>query len=346
MFFFYLIAFSLLFVGIKVSKRGTFHAEFTSKGQCNAIKGLFILMVFISHSMVEIRDCGYGFDGIADSFGLRIRNEFMQLIVVMFLFYSGFGVMESITLKKEEYLSLFPRRRLLTVLLNFDIAVVLYLILDLVLGIAVDGKQVFLSLFAWESLGNSNWYIFVILFCYLVTFIGFVMFKKNAQLALGFVAFMVFAGMVGLSYCKPFWWYDTMLCYPFGMLLSMHQERLVAIFKKNYWPILISCVAVFMVLHMANLPGLHGLTYNVKSMVFAFAIVLLTMKVKIGNWFLYWAGVSLFPLFIYQRIPMIAIRELAGEIWICNNPYLFVSLCFGITVAITISYKYWQVKFK
>ena len=68
------------------------------------------------------------------------------------------------------------------------------------------------------------------------------------------------------------------------------------------------------------------------------------MMVKTGNAVLKWLGVNLFPIYIYQRIPMIAITKLAGDGFVCNHPYVFIVSCFAVTSLIVVGYKYWQVK--
>ena len=65
-----------------------------------------------------------------------------------------------------------------------------------------------------------------------------------------------------------------------------------------------------------------------------------------GNGFLYWAGASVFPIYIYQRLPMRALRHWAGDAWVGANPYVFILLCTGITGVIACFYKYWQIKLK
>lgn len=59
---------------------------------------------------------------------------------------------------------------------------------------------------------------------------------------------------------------------------------------------------------------------------------MITMKLKIGNSILLWLGLNLFPLYIYQRIPMITIQHYAGDEWLCLHPYLYVASCFVITL--------------
>ena len=59
---FYLIALVLLFAGVKICNKGQYFDDYTSKEQAIAIKGLFILMVFICHYISSLRSCGYGLD--------------------------------------------------------------------------------------------------------------------------------------------------------------------------------------------------------------------------------------------------------------------------------------------
>ena len=131
--------------------------KYLSKDCCNFIKGIFILWVFVRHALP--------YTGRS----LFVDNWMAQLIVAMFLFYSGFGVTESIKNKGEAYLNAMPKCRLLTTLVNFDIAVVVFAVVDLLIGHKFGLYQLALSFTGLDSIGNSNWYIFDILLCYALT---------------------------------------------------------------------------------------------------------------------------------------------------------------------------------
>lgn len=139
-------------------------SDYLGREQCDSIKGLFLLFVFFRHFMGYVIQAGghtYVFD------------EYLgQMIVTLFLFYSGFGVMESIKKKGDEYVKSMPKRRILTTLVNFDIAVLAFIALDLMLGRPITIKQTLLSFVCWESVGNSNWYIFAIICCYIAAFVS------------------------------------------------------------------------------------------------------------------------------------------------------------------------------
>ena len=158
---------------------------------------------------------------------------------------------------------------------------------------------------------------------------------------------LVLAGEAALSFLKhgETRWYDTLLCYPVGMGFSLFKERFTAFSRRYYLPALVLALVVFLFLHFQKwIPVLRGLTYNAQSIAFCLLVVLLTMKVRVGNRFLYWAGASVFPIYIYQRLPMRALRHWAGDAWVASNPYVFILLCAAITGIIACLYKHWQIK--
>lgn len=137
-------------------------SDYLGREQCDSIKGVFILFVFFSHFMGYVGRVG----------GYVIDTHLGQMMVTLFLFYSGYGVMESIKKKGDEYVKSMPKRRILTTLVNFDIAVLAFIALDLILGRPITIKLTLLSFVCWESVGNSNWYIFAIICCYIAAFVS------------------------------------------------------------------------------------------------------------------------------------------------------------------------------
>ena len=63
------------------------------------------------------------------------------------------------------------------------------------------------------------------------------------------------------------------------------------------------------------------------------------------NRFLIWLGVNLFPLYIYQRLPMLTINELCPSV-VSVYPIAFYFASFLITIIIAASYKYWRISFR
>lgn len=355
---FYFFIFCMMLYGIKF-KRGSFFQDYMGKPQCNAIKGIFILVVFMRHVVPYVMSAGYGMPSLLDKVYILCNKQIGQLLVVMFLFYSGYGVMESIKQRGEGYIKSIPKRRFLTTFVNFDIAVSLFLLLDFALDIDVTTEQYFLSRIGWDSVGNSNWYIFIILISYLLTYFSFklslkwnkTLFKPEYSDRLGGALLLVVLSLiaVGILYVvkKPHW-YNTLLAYPFGFFFSIYKDKFDKIVQERYCIVVIILIVLFSIMHYMDyiFPSstfVYAYSYNIESIFFALLIVMLTMKVRIGNTTLYWLGANLFPLYIYQRIPMIMIREIQGEAWLSSYPYLFVIITLVGAIVITLFYKYWRI---
>lgn len=320
--------------GIKFSRDN----DYLSKEQCNSIKGIFILMIFLTHSMQYIRASGYSFPGI-DALTPIITSYTGQLVVVMFLFYSGYGVALQIHNKGEQYVRQMPRHRILKTLLNFDIAVCVFILLALILSQPLSISKVLLSLVAWDSVGNSNWYIFIILLCYTFTYIA----SRISKYHLGVLMILSLATMFVLSFAKPSHWYDTILAYPAGFFYFTYRHHIERLLKQYYYFALICLLAVFVYMHDYFPFSYRGLPENIMGITFALMVVMITMKIKIGNKWLQWFGTNLFPLYIYQRLPMIAANHLLGNEFVANFPIAFLVLSIVSTIVISFYYKYWQI---
>lgn len=325
-------------------KRTGFYDDYIDKKQCNAIKGIFIMCVFISHVIPYIlqkdNPSSHWYD-LSFSF---INGHLGQLIVSSFLFYSGYGVFESIKNKGDEYIKGFPRKRILNTLLNFDVAVITFALMCLLLNIKFTISRFLLSLIAWDSIYNSNWYIFIILICYLFTYIIISLFGKGKKALWYLLGFYILYILI-ISFCKPTYWYSTILTYWSGCVFSYYKEQIDIFLKKRYLFSLSLLIILMILLHVFPEKSCFGIIYNCKSIVFAVVIVMITMKVKISNTPLIWLGIHLFPIYIYQRIPMIFFQKVF-LFSIIEYKYTYIAICAIITFIIAALYKKIEIKIK
>lgn len=332
MLLFYIIILLLSLYGISFVKSG-FNQDYLSKEQCNAIKGIFILIVFIRHIWPYLRNFGYDFSFPGDSIFMWIDRWMGQLIVVAFLFYSGYGVMESIKNKGQHYIDDMPRKRIFNTLINYDVAVFAFLVIDLILGVSLDPITTLLAFTGWTSIGNSNWYIFVILVCYLCTWVGF-------KLGKGWIAFFLLAAayIILLNSKSNLVWYNTIFSFAAGLLFSQYKTQIEMLVQRHYWLFLPICLFAFLAVHTYKFT-FYGLKDNFSSILFAISIVVISMKIKVGNKALIWCGTKLFPLYIYQRIPMIFLSTFDGGTFVTQHPFAYVWTCLVITIAIAFLYR-------
>ena len=332
--------FAVVLFGLKFTSKGT--ANYLSVENTQGVKCVFILMVFYSHfnSYISLTDSIY------DTVYIKFFRFIGQAMVAMFLFYSGYGVMESITRKGESYILKIPKNRILKTLVNFDFAVLLFLVLNLIINSKISLKQVMLSLIGWDSLGNSNWYIFVILMLYTLRFLVFSVIRKetkSARLSSVFVLTALICGLILVTYrfnIRPTYWYDTALCYALGMGYSLVKEYVEKAVNKNFFLWLFSLLlsaAAFVVLK-----GHNVFIEIAANLCFTVSLVIFTMRITLNNKVLKWCGEHLFEIYILQRIPMIIFQKVRLSEW---NIYIYFTVCVAVTALLCIVFKYLTTKF-
>lgn len=330
----YILLFAILcLIGVKISHKepNGYFSDYMSVNKTMSIKGIFIIIVFFAHfnSYVEYTlpiDVKY----------YELFSLIGQRMVTLFLFYSGYGVMESIKKKKMNYVKRIPIQRFLGTLFRFDIAILLFLILKIALKMEFTVPQLLLSFVAWDSLGNSNWYIFAVLAAYLITYIAFMICRDKGKFYPA--AFLVTVGAAVYVFIlahfelKQGYWYNTMILYPCGIWYSLFRDKIERIVNKNtvIWLLCFSVSAVGECLTVKYANSSFAI-YTVSMLLFATVVVLFTMRVSLDNKILRWCGKYLFGLYILQRIPMILFKSLGLASY---NIYLYFALCLVVSVVL------------
>lgn len=299
--------------------------SYLSKENCNGIKGIFILLIFISHFSIIY---GQPYTHALDTSYWWIRTALDQCVVVCYLFYSGYGVMASVSTKGVEYIKAFPQKRILQTLFIYDCSQVLFLVFWIWRGYKYSIKQFVESFLAWESFGNDNWYIFVIIGLYVISYFALRNGKANragaTKIAIGTVIFMLFL----ICAKKGSYWYNTMLCYPLGVWYYIYREKIETILRKNkfYFLVLLLMAIFYTVAHKFWKQNLA--IYVLTTWLFVSIVLLVTMKYELKNRFLVYCGAHLQGLFLLHRLPMRIFKELS----ICtNNRYVWIILSVIIT---------------
>lgn len=325
----FIIALALLCIwGLKINIKNGF-ADYMSPSKTASVKGIFVIIVLLSHVRGYITLDNSLFDNLFNYF----INLFGQLMVVMFLFYSGYGVFLGLK-NKENYVKTLPVKRAFKVLIHFDIAVLIFYITGILIGRNYSVKTLLLSLIGIESVGNSVWFIVDIILLYLLTYAVFVFTKKKMVLGLSVMSFATFALLLVIREFKSseYWWYDTLMCYPLGMWFGFAKPYIDKnIFSKTgKWVTSTAALAVaFGAMYYFHTVYKGTRKFFIPmALVFALLIVFVTMRVGINNRILQWFGKRVFGTYILQRIPMIVLSNFGAN----DNPFIFTAVCFAITV--------------
>ena len=297
--------------------------DYISKDGTAAVKGCFLILVFVCH-LTQYITAWNNWDFVF----LRFTKGLGQLVVAMFLFYSGYGVTLSAKNKGIDYVKRIPKHRFLSVLIQFDIAVLLFLITKLILGWKFSLKTTLLSLIGWSSLGNSNWYIFAILVLYLISFLSFFIFRKSPVCSAALSTVLIAALVLGLKQCKEYWWYDTLICYAMGIWFAVLKDPIENLLSKKY--VTESLLLLFAAAFFISYRYIHVrfLCYEISAVLFTVMILLFTRKVSVQNRVIKYLGDHLFSLYILQRLPMIFLFRTP----LLQHKVLFSLVCAAITL--------------
>lgn len=322
----------LVLLLIAAFRKGAPAKDFLSREMTTTINGYFLTTVFMTHFIQYLSSDMYH---ASDWIYIYINRGLGQLIVAMFLFYSGYGVMESIK-NKPGYIRSFPVKRMLIMIIDFEIAAVLYLGVSCMTGQTPTLRYTVKAFFAWESLGNSNWYVFAIMYLYLVTYLSFRFLKENRYgIGIGLIFLFGIIYILFMKQHKGGWWYDTILCYGAGMLFSLHISRFRRFFtrsgeidRRRYNIAVLGLFVAFGITYFFRRGAVWR--FELLSILFALLIVMITMKFRATSPIYSYIGKNLFVFYIYQRIPMIFFKDILGT----RNIYLYFVVCIAFTIAI------------
>lgn len=327
--------FILCLSGVKFAGRNSFFDDYMCKNKTMAINGIFTILVILRHI-----DDYISFSGQYDAwYNLVNDNIVHQLIVTSFLFYSGYGVMEQIKAKGDAYVKSIPLNRILKLLFHFDLVIVMFIIINIILGIHFPIFETLLAFTAWTKIGNSNWYIFSIICAYTFTWLAFSIFKKNHFVASTATSILLIIYIFIISQLKWWTWGNTLLCYSLGIWYSFLHVYIEKIFSnKKIGSFLYSGAIVFFIsLFCFSYERISYKIwwYNIWAISFCGIFVLLSMKIQIYNNMLAFLGSHVFSIYILQRIPMLLLSSLFD---FSGHRYMFFFLVVSCTLLFAVAF--------
>ena len=325
--FIYFLFIAVFLIGARFFIKGI-NPDYISHRQTQCINGFFVLLVFIQHykSYVKIEQ----FDMVYDAIG-RWNG---QLIVVPFLFFSGYGIMLSITKKGTAYVNSIMTKRFPKIWVHFAIAVSLFVITNAIMGKSYDPWVIFFSFFGWEGIGNSNWYIFDTLVLYILTFFSFRFVGKNYKSGLYIMGLLTLAFIVTMSFFKQPYWYNTAISYFIGMFFAViepHFRKWISASHMNY---LIFATVGIIAIVFSSMDKNKMTAYEVFVLAGIVLLLAISLKVKFGNPILSFLGKNVFEIYILQRIPMIVFRD------IIPDKYVYFIVCFAATIPLALLFRF------
>jgi hypothetical protein len=310
--------------------------EYLSVRNTLPIKGLFTILIIFSHYVTYYTPQG------SDSIYRMLKSHLSQAVVIPYLVYSGYGMAYRLKQKGKDYLGTILRRRIPQVLLGVAAALVLFFVLGLLRNQYFSWQTILLSLIGWESLGNSNWYIFGIIGEYVIFWISFQVLRirdnKQTRLAglllttLLTAAFVIWIRWMG----RPTWFYNTLAMFPLGVAWGLYHEKVDRLLheKSSLW--LLALAITIGVYELGVLQrNVNLVWYTVFCAAFAVAMLLLSMRIQLNSPVLDFFGKHVFSVYILQRLFMIILTDWG---WTEQKPYLSLILVILCTSTIAIGF--------
>ena len=306
------------------------------------INGLFIIIVVSSHTYICFHGLEYKLCATDIFYKNYVVSKIGQLMVTSFFFFSGYGIMLSYD-KKENY-SKVIFKRLIKLFINFNIAILPYIVLNLLINKSdfinnITFRKVIGSALAWDTYGNQNWFIFATFSLYLFCGTAFNLLKtRKKHIIVGLITFFTCIYIYAVGISKPYYWIDTILCFPAGMyfyLIRSKFENLIHKAKIPTWSIgllliLSSQAARYFALHFRIngflLDFLPAIIINIISITLAIGIMCCFSSItwkkmpKIAIWM---GGTGLFPIYIMHNLPMIFLQHFNIH-HIAPNLFIFI----------------------
>ena len=316
----YLIFIIILIIGTRIVKD---NKDYLDKNMTTTINGMFVITVFFSHFLTYIENTN-----IYDQYLINILHFIGQLMVTSFLFYSGYGIYESIK-NKPLYMKYFFRKRFIPTFLNFSFAVILYIIVNIIIGNNYSIEKILLSFTGFYSIGNSNWYMLATFIMYLFILLCFndrLKINNNKKIIL--FSLLTFIYVFIITRFKDNYYADTILCFPLGIWYSYFKDRINSVLYKKYYLCLTVSLICLIITFLLVKYFYNIYIYNIYACCFIIFIVFLTRKIKINSPIISFFGIHTFWIYILERIPMIILQNKL-------NNYIYFSVCLILTIILS-----------
>ena len=348
----------LLIKGAKIYKAGEWNDGFLSRGQTKALQG-FCAIAIVFHHMAQ-KTCAYWLKEEYIVHGLDFFVPIGYLLVAIFFFCSGYGLYKSYQ-EKEDYLYEFGWKRVLPIVIPFFLTSVIYLDVRTKMGedILANWLNVGIRFGEPQMFNMYGWFVYALFVVYFGFWLGF---RKNGKKEISIAVFsLVIVAYIAFCHWWMYggWWYNTIWLATVGVLTAVYEKRIVKWLKKSYKFCLPLCLCVFAALFWTAFRN-EGESYAVWIQMlaagfFVFGVMILGMKVRIGNKALSFLGgytleiylihglfVQLFgycfssdgiePLYYIKNVALYALVILTLTIpsalavkWICEQIYRFLN---------------------
>lgn len=299
----------ILTIGATWYGKDTWNEEFMSLKQSKYIQGYMALSIMVHHIAQETCGSWHTYPLIP---GLEVYVNVGYLFVAVFFMCSGFGLFKSYQ-SKADYFKGFFVKRVLPVIFEFYATGIIYLLARAVMKERMKGEQILYYIIGYVQPNEYSWYALVIPYFYLIFYLSFRFIKNDKYKILGVVTGTFIYTLIGTMtnhnnfLMRGEWWYNSVHLFWIGMLIAKYEKQLTDRIRKHYWCTFVIDFVLLIVVYLISrmLCGwgfyygennrqlseatvvLHRwivlVTEMLASLGFVILVLMLNMKLKLGN---------------------------------------------------------------
>lgn len=296
-YFFFMFCYLSVF-NLKVKGLNGFFYDYMDLDNTNSIRGICVWMIIFCHKT------RYGIK--KNYLYINITKNFGQKVVSMFLFYSGYGILESIKKKGITYIKSLPKKGAILFLKTQMILLIFLITFIFLFNIKITLKHYFLCLIFKSSLESSNWFSFTIIVLYFYSYLSFRSFKKPNFFSIIIISFICSLHVIfvyNYYYPKKIYAVDTVFCFVIGFYFSFFKEYFDKVLLNSdiyYFGIISTTILIYYKVFDNN-----NLIYiSITNILFSLLIVFITIKVKFSNSALNFLNSHSYSIYLLHRLVM------------------------------------------
>lgn len=299
---------------------------YLSVANTNALRGIMAIAIMLHHLSEHSSSGRFS----------HLLNHLGYLLVAVFFFLSGYGLMVQFSKKGKEYVGTIWKKRVLFFAIVLLLDTLLYVGVNLLYGKRCAVLGFFFSFVNGHPLAGSSWYLIVQIYFYIFFWC---IFRYVAGKWKRIFCMALLVGVADLLFFfagYPSFWIFSNFGFVLGMLWGQEKEKIDLLLARYYFPAVICAMVLFLLFSFlpSCLPRVAYLPCRmISAPLFAALVILVLCKVSIVGCF--WSTVSLISLEVFL-LHALVYRFFRSNIVRVQNDFLWATLTIACTVLLAI----------